>query len=825
MNRAATLLLVCAGAALVMICGAVDDAFAQRGTQGVIYKQTTVGGSDAITISNESRYYHREKCKIYTDMTISSVSHNGHRRNNPDGTFYPGDALRYNIGVRFEGCSVVKPCRADVVPNNGVACIPPESICVSRRQGCQHVGFSGLGNAGPRSESGTVKIPSNIYGPDESYSVTKESYALAKFVGRTRYGAFSGYALISSIANYPVNVIDPELSTRLSQAPLTDSDGYTAANLDGTYYVWDPIHVIHKTDYRWKDERIGTISATHKMAHGILDSVHQFTCKTKSCTHTVDDLRGYDPLTLKHRYGGGNAVYNSTCVQGAYKGAGSTCGAYHGAHDITYESALHNIGGSSIRTGSERASSIYTTTDPLIVQYLPEFSSPYPYISLKDDASASDNWSWSKRHVVAVQYMGSTGGGRDDTDMLHKQRRALFNTLDYSGNALFLTDRIPIDATLEWSKTAGVSGADDERCDSHDENLIDDVLLFGRRADSAMFTQAGYGRAYFAYDITDFMQKNNSQRAILNNTLQTANFAGEELRDLVSYSYTYPAAQFGVPASIVMTDSEGIVEHGSISAKISPLPYDPGSFDPNPYARDLEYLHDHICHHVYEETGDTEYPNLVVSDMYPRAMSVHADTGGRVNYMLNRTSVIFSDVYALFADSTADLDINSIYEAPSAYDFLYGIDDGTANRTRTITSGVTFASPLLEIANIDSDNVLDHTMPCAECPHTTLQIQPRPEFGRVDTIEHNGKLVEALCDSDGCTLSALKGHENNVRLTNMWGGTASTALFVPSTDAASGLSIDAHQIATVVLIGIGALVVWRAFGALFARLRAEAGAE
>ncbi len=816
------MLLACTGIALVCACGVSDADAARDDAKNVIYKRTTVGGSDAITVSNEGRFFHREKCKIHTEITISSVLHNGHRRNNPDATFYPGDALDYEIRVRFEGCSAVKTCGSDVPPNPGTACARLESICVLGRHGCRHGGFTGFGGSGPGTESGTAVIPHGIYGPDESYSVTKRSYAMAAYHGQTPRGAFSGYSPITSVASFPVRVLDPGLSTVLSHVPLTDSDGYAAANLDGTYYVWDPVHIVHETDYRWKDERIGTISVRHAMTHGILDNVHRFDCDAESCTHTINDLPGYDPHTMQHGYGGGSRVYNSTCTQGRTNDdAGPTCTAYHGIHDIAYESTLYNIDGvHPILTGPERARSIHNTTSPLLVQYEPEFADPYPYISLKDDAGHNGNWSWSKRHVMAVQYMGSAGGGRDDPDFgPHKQRRALLNMADYEGAALFVGRQVPIDAALEWSQAAGVSGPDDERCTVHDASLLDGAVLFGRHSDSAMFVHAGYGRVYFAYDMTDFMLENNSQRAVLNNTLQTAGFAGQQLRDIISYNYTYPAARFGIPASLIMTDSDGLVADASVHVRISPVP-------PGPYSGGLTHLHDHVCQNVLQKTGDPEYPNLVVSDMYPRQMQARTDTGGRMDYVLNRTSAVFGDLYALAAESTAHLDINLIYEAPSAYDFVYGVDDSAASRTRTERSGVTFTSPLLEIANIDGDNPLDLSVSCADCPHTLLHVRPHAAFGKIEAVEHNGRPVEGACTvEDACTISAQRGAGNDVTLTNSWGGTAKTSITVPGTDATAGLDVDVYQIIAVVLIGIAALVVWRAFGAAIERLRAMIGAN
>lgn len=823
---------LCIGISILVIFSCViGDASARHNNENIIYKHKATSGSNSVTYTNDARYYYRETCKIHSDITISSVLHNGHKRNNPDSTFYPGDALEYNINVRFVGCSAVKTCSADVLPNNGVECVPLKATCIQRRSGCQHTGFTGYAGSGPRSESGTIIIPHDIYGPDESYSVTKKSYAMAKIIVRTTRGVYEGYSLVTSVANFPIRVIDPGLSTVLLHKPLTDSEGYFAANLDETYYVWDPINVVHKVDYKWKDERIGTIHVRHDQTHGILDNVHQYTCDKVSCVHTTPTLRGYDPQTLKHEYGGGLGIYNSSCTQGMTMiDEKPTCSAYHGRHNISYETTLYNIDSNSkIRTGIMRAQSIHNSTEPLIVQYAPTFSKPYPYISLKDDARDLGNWSWSKRHVMAIQYMGSLGGGRDDPDTApHELRRALFNELDHSGNALFVTGTIPIDVTLDWSETGGLASRDDTRCDEYDTVLDDDnVLLFGRSNDSAMFTQAGYGRLYMSYPISDFMRDNSAQTATLQNTIQTSMFAGQDLRDLVSYNYTYPIARFGIPVSFVMMDSEGFVEHSNVSAKITPIPQRSNSFvsSETHSEDDPSYLHDYICQNVFKKTDDAQFANMVVSDMYPRTMNIHS-TEGRLDFILNRTSAIFSDVYALIADSPSDLDINSIYETPSAYEFLYSVSVGNVNHTRNIISDVAFTSPLLEIANIDNDNVLDHTLSCIDCPHTTLQVRPRIGFGQIDSVAHNGKIVEGSCNTkDGCTLSSLKGANNTVTITNMWGGAAHTELFVQSSDATSDLSIDTYHIVTGIAIGIATIVLWRSFGAIINHFRIMIGAN
>ena len=837
MSRILRLILTCASvvmvAVLVYMPGNLDAHARTHADENVIYKSTKTTGTDAVINNSSYYYYYREKCKVHTDFVITSILHNGHKRNNPDGTFYPGDAFEYEINVRVEGCSIVKPCNADLPPNSAeTECEVLEAVCVYvRRGGCKHVGFTGYGGSGPRFERGTVFIPSDIYGPDESYTVTKKTYAMAKVITRSIGSAHEGYSLVTSVASFPIRVIDPDLSITLSHRPLVDSSGYAAANLDSTYYVWDPINIVHVVDYQWKDERMGTIHATHTKTHGMLDNVYEYTCEQASCMHATSGLRGYDPQTLEHAYAGGITVYNSSCISGTPRGGAlSACAAYHGKHAISYGVALHNLDASSgIRTGDARAYIVHNSTEPLIVRYDPVFSEQYAYVSLGDDSGASGNWAWSKRHVIAVAYEGSAGGGRDDPDTApHELRRALLNAFDYSGSAIYVTGKIPISTTLAWNATAGPSSRDGERCDSYDPRLLDGAFMFSRNADSAMFTQAAYGRLYMSYPISEFMHEHNAQTATLHNTIQTSMFAGQNLRDLISYNYTYPAARFGVPASIVMMDPHGLVAHGSVFANITPIPYRSAEFASG---GDVDsdapsYLHDHVCSNVLAKTGDMEIANMVVSDMYPRTMTVRADSGGRVDFVLNRTSVIFTDVYALLARSVSELDINTIYEAPSAYNFEYAVADGGMRHTRNMTSEVTFTSPVLEVANIYDDNVLDYVVSCMDCSHTTLQLRPQIGFGDIVLVEHNGDKAERVCSTKhGCTLSAIKGQNNTIRVTNTWGGTAHASLFVPDVDPTMSLSANPVGIATAVAIGIAAVTIWRTSSKIMNYIRIITGTK
>jgi len=718
--------------AMALAAALAGDAAAQGGGGDTLHSQRHTAGSEMVYIHTKHYTYIREKCRVHTSLDIMPVLHNGHRRNNPDRTFYPGDALEYRTGMGVEGCSAVKSCPVEVPEGEGECTQPRVKCSYSRRGGCRPSGFEGLAGGGPASESGKATLPTDIYGPDESYRVAKRAYAMAEVTVILHGRLYTGYHTFVSESSFPVRVLDPGLSVTLSHSPLVDAEGHTAANLDGTYYVWATL----------------------------------------------------DP-------------------------GGQACSEYHARHTVSYTAAVHNMAtGTPIRTGEARAHSVTNATGALVVRYDPQFGEPYAYVSLADAAREEGDWAWSKRHVMAVRYLGSEGGGRDDAGAgPHEMRRALLNALDHEGRARYLAGEVDIGEDLSWNATGGPSGRDAERCTPHDAGLVEGALRLGREPASAMFTQASYGRLYLEYPISGFMVASGADTATLRNTVLTQGFGGHELRELVSYSYTYPRARFAVPASVALVGSGGPASEGSVSAVIVPTAV-AGGFGAT---EGPSYLHDRICESATLESGDAEIANMVVSDMYPREMRVGPGDAPRADYVLNKTGVSFTDVYALAADSVAELGSNAIYEAPSSYAFSYSAAHGGQERTRNLTAAVLFTSPIVEIANIDTDNALDYAVSCPLCAHTTLQARPRAAFGEIVSVEVNGEPRPAApCSkAHGCTVSAVKGADNEVTLANAWGGTASATVFVARPDADEGLGIDVGAAMIGVAISVAALAAWR----------------
>ncbi|RNJ75882.1 MAG: hypothetical protein EB824_01175, partial [Thaumarchaeota archaeon S15] len=105
--------------AAALAAALAGDAAAQGGGGDTLHSQRHTAGSEMVYIHTKHYTYIREKCRVHTSLDIMPVLHNGHRRNNPDRTFYPGDALEYRTGMGVEGCSAVKSCPVEVPEGEG----------------------------------------------------------------------------------------------------------------------------------------------------------------------------------------------------------------------------------------------------------------------------------------------------------------------------------------------------------------------------------------------------------------------------------------------------------------------------------------------------------------------------------------------------------------------------------------------------------------------------------------------------------------------------------------------------------------------------------
>jgi hypothetical protein len=115
--------------------------------QIVLSETHFVSGSDAI--STDTVY--QERCFVHVDITIKSAHYNTYHRNNPDKTFYPGDAFDYLVNTWTDGCHHFQPCPIQSTPN--IVNISREHDCILHRH--DRDGNSVGGTYGSASDLGT----------------------------------------------------------------------------------------------------------------------------------------------------------------------------------------------------------------------------------------------------------------------------------------------------------------------------------------------------------------------------------------------------------------------------------------------------------------------------------------------------------------------------------------------------------------------------------------------------------------------------------------------------------------------------------------------
>jgi hypothetical protein len=363
-----------------------------------IYDQAYSYGSDVIFTNTSSQdpihtvsSYSSNPCNLYATITILSVYYNGSIRNNPDGTYYAGDAFKYVIEHGYkevmgedESCSDyyywldVKDASIIGSKTNGVLEID------STAQGVYRFVFN-------QSIKHTVCF---MYENRICHSNT--------YINKTIYA---------------YKVIEPNIDAKLSKVYLYDDDGFITVNKDGTYYINDPIAIAHSIYYRFKDDRIGTLKAIVNKEHDLLHD-YEYTCSKITCNHT---LINNNYRTIDHLHFGYNDGINVYIARD---------NSMLGKHKIIYKITLINI--------DKVIGYTYASIDAEVVRYEPVYH-VYAYLVLNSEGE----WAYAKDVALALHYHGS----KDDDGLIHELRRSKINANEYNTIAYMfnLTDGKEID--------------------------------------------------------------------------------------------------------------------------------------------------------------------------------------------------------------------------------------------------------------------------------------------------------------------------------------------------------------------------------------------
>lgn len=267
-------------------------------------------------------------CSVSLSARSSHLTYAGLPRNNPDGTYYPGDAFSISLVISSQHCTSVR-------------------IAISG---------DGAVRIGCRSCSST-RIEISPFASPGHYAVR------ASVSGTGPGGSDSARAQLSFV------VANPMITVRVLPANVTDAEGYLMRNADGTHYVNDAVALKYEVDYRFKDARRGVIEPEVTRTHQY-PRIADLDCQQESCTLVVPATSATSGYRADFAYATGISVANATAPQGL------------GQKEFRFDVRLKNAG---VYTGM---GTTYTHTVS-IVDYNPVFATVYPYLNLKDGGDRS----------------------------------------------------------------------------------------------------------------------------------------------------------------------------------------------------------------------------------------------------------------------------------------------------------------------------------------------------------------------------------------------------------------------------------------------------
>jgi hypothetical protein len=688
---------------------------------------------------------------------------NGLLRNNPDGTYYPGDAFTLLLHISASNCLST-------------------SVSISSGSG----GGGGVASiACPSCQSATA-----VY---ISPSATAGTYTVRADVSGTGRGA-PGFA--SASVNFVV--IDPAITVKAVPANVTDSDGYLMRNVDGTWYVNDAVALKYEVDYRFKDARRGVIEPEVTRVHPY-PHIADLDCLQPACTLTVPKTPATSEYRAGYAYATGIAVANATAGQGP------------GQKDFRFDVKLKNAGA---YTGMQKS---YTYA-ARIVDYSPVFKAVYPYLNLKDDAGSDTN---AHRLVVGVHYLGSAG----QDGAIEPLRRAKVNLYTNNVTALVVgTDQTDItrDAKLTWLYVENYAYADSGSSGSGGPTPPPAAVMSTAPGKHAMIGREGYVK--FVSRMLGYEPGTEKWVKISNVTalqkFYSAGFGGKGMTELMSAVYRFPENRFTTNyVTVNAIDEDGYTVDRQVKITVGLRP--PGTTSIcDYYERNALYVTGGdkgvagmARSDVYScgSSGGGGSSSSSSSGNNNNNNTVTVTGTGTAFALVNMTSIlppdrmpVFNSVYPVGSMDRMPPDL--VLSMPHYLSIKVSVGGVTKDYSIPLyDSGGSYAVRVM--ANVGQGNAL-----VAERANggTSSAVYVKPAdvglFGGIDRVEA-GRNSSMSCQSSGgimCIVEGVQG-EATVVATNEWGGRASTTVSAPAAARSTvGMVSTVADFSTVVMVLVAA---------------------
>ncbi len=744
-----------------------------------------------------------QPCSVQIRGQMLPVSHLGEPRNNPDGTYYPADAFYFIIQysasptcidvivdpLRYEGLDIRQGGASYADTNyDYVDAASRKKLKSTVDSMCSTIrAYSGcvFGIA-------TVMDIVDCTQVDPDRCINKTAKIVQKVTGLKKVCSSDGDGGGTKCRIVPVvrtvtlspDILIPELDVILSIHTVQDDDGYHARNLDGTYYVWDPMVIQQIPDLLWKNDRSNTI---HFEVTKTPDSQMEtfVDCANNSCIKILE-WSGVRTTTWSLGNGDDITLYNATDD------------SHLGINFFEYDVEAYNAG-VLLDSDSDKI-------ETLVVRYDPEYSQ-YPYSVLSDDHRTS----YENRAAVALHYFGSFGGGPDDVkSSLHEDRRSKINNFLYFGVGFNPWNPVLFNDALHWNKTqdAGIlelphRTVSESRYSDVTASSNNDVIPCETKTDTtATFVRAGYCTIYFQYPILDTVYGPTGPRyenATLFNTLLSDHFAGKDRSYFAHYEYRFPEPFFNTNLHVKSIRDDG---NEDLVIRVDIMPKNNVKTATTTIQK---YLHEKIIY----DSADPGFGNMISNDTYPVRYS-QSDTNN-LDVKLRRIATKFESYQDTNNQNVAGLDITHLASAylgnsrDARLEVPLDVGLGALSPiSLNVTAGNIFRHYEYDYVDFGADMEIlintaqDNTMEILRNPGSVI-ISVNQDFGEVTKLYVDGVALNATCNTR-CAINTDRNDEMLITAQNAWGGQARGVAveFIPE----KRVSIPSSNLIPIVLFAL-----------------------
>jgi hypothetical protein len=532
--------------------------------------------------------------------------------------------------------------------------------------------------------------------------------------------------IVKKTKNLISSILEPVFDLILEQPPLKDRDYYDAKNMNGTFYLHDPVTITHNPTLLWKESRDKTIQfETTKTRPIILED--DFDCNENECDYVIP-LNTLHPTSHNFVNGQGMSIFNATSDDEIT------------LHEFSYHITAFNL---DREIGFTTASTVAK-----IVNYNPQLNC-HPYPLLKDNFELT----YDDRQAAACHYLGNLRDGN-----LYPGERSKIN---YSYNAGIGYDpHIPKFLNQNFTFSDG-------------HNFSDPLALESYNG-TAMFIQEGYGKLYFEYPLGEVVFDDNVpqyQNVTSFTTLYSDNFAAKTTI-LEHYSMRYPENPFTKNLVIKNVNQNGTIIDSNITLEVKP--YD---------TIDAEYIREYIFDKIKFDTSDETFAEIISDDTYPMYQKYSGN--GILNVTISKTSIFFDEHEKQMDIGNKNFsgklnDLPELIQSPDTLRLSIPYDIGLSSLSPTrliITVGdiannfderyFSYGGTMHILVNTQKDNILK-----IERSIGKIIIHSPANFGQITAVYVDGNPVKQECKF-GCVLLFQPEKDLKISVENRWGGIAS----------------------------------------------------